>query len=169
MDTGKPHAEHTIEEYLSLLESLLHQFIKLGPFNLRFSIQKNAARGDDPHAPGYIVDFSGPDADLLVEKNASLLDALEHVALKAVRLDDSHFREISFDCKDCRRIRIEELRLTAQVAAERVIETGSPFALSPMNSRERRIIHVALKDHPQVQSQSEGVGPERKVVIFPAK
>ena len=57
----------------------------------------------------------------------------------------------------------------AQVAAERVIDTGDPFALSPMNSRERRIIHLALRDRPQVRTQSEGVGPERKVVIYPAK
>jgi spoIIIJ-associated protein len=57
----------------------------------------------------------------------------------------------------------------AQVAAERVIDTGQPFILNPMNARERRIIHLALKDRPQVQTQSEGMGPERKVVIFPKK
>jgi spoIIIJ-associated protein len=66
-------------------------------------------------------------------------------------------------------MRREELRLMAQVAAERVIETGEPFTLNPMSSRERRIIHLALKGQPQVRTQSEGVGPERKVVIFLAK
>ena len=58
--------------------------------------------------------------------------------------------------------------MMAQVASERVIDTGDSFALSPMNPRERRIIHMALKDVPQVRTQSEGMGPERKVVIVPA-
>ncbi len=115
------------------------------------------------------MDFSGPDADLLLEMNATLLHAIEHVLLKAIRLDDDHFRRIAFDCHDWRRTRIEELRLMAQVAAERAIDTGDPFTLNPMNPRERRIIHLALKDRPEVRTQSEGMGPERKVVIFPAK
>ncbi len=87
---------------------------------------------------------------------------------KAVRLPEDHFGKVSFDCQDWRRLRTEELKLTAQVAAERVIETGDPFTLSPMNPRERRIIHLALRDQSQVRTVSEGFGPERKVVIRPA-
>ena len=169
MDTDKPAVEHTLENHLNLLESLLRSFIKNSPFKLIFSIQKAVAQTGDPDAPEYIVDFSGPDADLLLEMNATLLHAVEHVMLKAIRLDDDHFRRIAFDCQDWRRTRIEELQLMAQVAAERVIDTGAPFTLNPMSPRERRIIHLALRDQPQVQTQSEGMGPERKVVIFPKK
>jgi spoIIIJ-associated protein len=50
-----------------------------------------------------------------------------------------------------------------------VTDTGDPFTLNPMNPRERRIVHLALKDRPEVRTQSEGTGPERKVVIYPAK
>ena len=148
---------------------MLRAFIEHSPFELTFSIQKAAAQAEDPEAPEYVVDFSGPDADLLLEKNATLLHALEYVVLKAIRLDEDHFRRIAFDCQDWRRTRMEELRLMAQVAAERVIDTGDPFTLNPMNPRERRIVHLALKDRPQVRTQSEGMGPERKVVIYPAK
>jgi spoIIIJ-associated protein len=169
MDTNKPAAEHTLENHLSLLEFLLRSFIKHSPFKLAFSIQKAVAQTGDPDAPEYVVDFSGPDADLLLEMNATLLHAIEHVMLKAIRLDDDHFRRIAFDCQDWRRTRIEELQLMAQVAAERVIDTGAPFTLNPMSPRERRIIHLALRDQRQVQTQSEGMGPERKVVIFPKK
>jgi spoIIIJ-associated protein len=169
MDTDHPTAKYSIEKYLGSLESLLHSFIKHSPFKLTFSIQKAVVHAGDPDTPEYVVDFSGPDADLLLEMNAALLHAIEHVILKAIRLDDDHFRRIAFDCKDWRLMRIEELRLMAQVAAERVIDTGAPFTLNPMSPRERRIIHLALKDRPQVQTQSEGMGPERKVVIFPAK
>ena len=169
MDTDKPAAEHTIENRLILLESLLRSFIKHSPFKLTFSIQKAIAQMGDPDTPEYVVDFSGPDADLLLEMNATLLRAFEHVLLKAIRLDEDHFRRIAFDCKDWRRTRIGELQLMAQVAAERVIDTGHPFTLNPMNARERRIVHLALKDRPQVRTQSEGLGPERQVVIYPAK
>ncbi|HXW14908.1 MAG TPA: R3H domain-containing nucleic acid-binding protein [Terriglobia bacterium] len=169
MDPDTPAAEHTIENHLRLLESLLRSFIKHSPFKLTFSIQKGVVRTGDPDAPEYVVDFSGPDADLLLEMNATLLHAIEHVMLKAIRLDDDHFRRIAFDCQEWRRTRFEELQLMAQVAAERVIDTGAPFTLNPMSPRERRIIHLALRDQPQVQTRSEGMGPERKVVIFPKK
>jgi spoIIIJ-associated protein len=102
-----------------------------------------------------------------LERNAALLDALEHVVLKAVRLREEHLRKFAFDCNDWRRMRIEELKLTAQVAAERVLESGDPFALSPMPPRERRIIHLALRDRPNLRTVSEGVGPERHIVIMP--
>jgi spoIIIJ-associated protein len=120
----------------------------------------------DLESTEYVADFAGADADLLLERNGALLDALEHVVLKAARLREEH--RITFDCNDWRRLRSEELRLTAQVAAERVAESGDPFALSPMTPRERRIIHLALRDRPDLRTVSEGRGAERHVVIFPA-
>jgi spoIIIJ-associated protein len=90
------------------------------------------------------------------------------VLLKAVRLEEEYFGRLTFDCEDWRRLRAEELKLTAQIAAQRVEETGDPFTLSPMSPRERRIVHLALRDRPQVRTASEGVGAERKVVILPA-
>ncbi len=167
MDAERQPGEHSLEKCLSAMESLLNTFIEHGPFDLTFATRKAAAQAGDPDAPEYIVDFSGPDADLLLEKNATLLNAIEYVVLKAIRLDED--RRVAFDCQDWRRTRIEELQLMAKVAAERVIDTGEPFTLNPMNPRERRIVHLALRDQPQVRTQSEGFGPERKVVIFPAK
>jgi len=158
-----------LQTYLCSMEAVLHTLIGCGPFDLTFSIRKPGAQVDDPEGPEYLVEFSGPDSDLLLEKHAALLQALEHVVLKAIRLDEDHLRRIAFDSQDWRRTRIEELRLIAQMAAERVIETGYPYALSPMNSRERRLIHLALRDRHEVRTQSEGMGPERKVVIHPAK
>lgn len=157
-----------VESYLGAIESLLTQVIRAGRFELRVVVRKAAAPEEDFEAPEYVVDFSGPDADLLLERNAALLNALEYVVLKAVRLDEELFGKITFDCKDWRRVRAEELKLTAQVAAARVIETGDPFTLNPMSPRERRIVHLALSEQPRVRTVSEGVGSERKVVIHPA-
>jgi spoIIIJ-associated protein len=58
--------------------------------------------------------------------------------------------------------------MTARVAAERVQTSRQPFRLNPMSSRERRIVHLALKDMTGVRTESVGVGEERQVVIHPA-
>lgn len=157
-----------IENYLARIESLLRQVIQHGGFELAVVVRKNEPTEEDPEAPEYVVDFSGRDADLLLEKNATLLNALEYVVLRASRLEEDWFRKITFDCQDWRRLRVCELQLTAQLAAARVVETGDPFTLTPMSPRERRIVHLALKNEARVHTMSEGFGPERKVVILPA-
>ncbi len=163
-----PSPARPLESYLEAIESLLQELIRAGRFELKVTVRKAAAVEGDVEAHEYLVAFSGPDSDLLLEKHAALLDAFEHLVLKAVRLEEDHFGKVGFDCQDWRRLRVEELKLTAQVAAERVIESGDPFTLNPMNPRERRIIHLALRDQSQVRTVSEGFGPERKVVIRPA-
>ena len=65
-------------------------------------------------------------------------------------------------------MRFEELRMTAKVAAERVQSSHQPFRLNPMSSRERRVVHLALKDMPGVRTESVGMGEHRQVVIHPA-
>ena len=59
--------------------------------------------------------------------------------------------------------------MTARVAAERVQSSHQPFRLNPMSSRERRIVHLTLKEMPGVRTESVGMGEERQVVIHPAK
>ena len=161
-----------IENYLAPIESLLKQIIGHGRFELAFTIRRappgSQADELDFEAPEVVVDFSGPDSDVLLQANAELLNALEYVVFRAVRLEEELFGKITFDCQDWRRLRVEELKLMAQVAAERVAETRDPYSLGPMSPRERRIIHLALRDQPSVRTASEGFGPERKVVIYPA-
>ena len=74
-----------------------------------------------------------------------------------------------FDCADYRATHLEELKLSARVAAQRVRETGQEFQFNPMSSRERRIIHMELSGAAGVRTMSEGVGERRYLVIYPAK
>lgn len=161
-------AQHSVEGYLPAIESLLRQIIRRGGFEITFTVRKGEPDAGGAEAPDVVIDFSGADEDLLLAKNGSLLDALEYVALRGVRLEEDLFGKVIFDCADWRRVRVEELKLMARVAAESVIESGVPFPLKPMNARERRIVHLALKDQPKVRTASEGFGAERKVVIHPA-
>lgn len=160
----------SLEQRLGSIRSLVGKIIKHGSFELSFEIRSRATRTRDDgiEAPEAVVDFWGPDAELLLQAHAELLNALEYVVLKAARLDEDLFGRITFDCEGYRELRVEELKLMAQVAAERVMETHDPYPLGPMSPRERRIVHLALKDQDSVRTLSEGYGAERRVVIMPA-
>jgi predicted RNA-binding protein Jag len=116
--------------------------------------------------PDVIVDFDGPDRDFLLERGAEVLKALEHLAVRSLRLEPQLHDRVRFDCGNYRADRIAELKLSAQVAAQRVRETHAPFRFNPMPARERRIIHLVLKDQPGVRTCSEGVGEDRHLVIY---
>ena len=115
-----------------------------------------------------VADVDGRDKEILLERGAEVLKALEHLAFRALRLEPEHHEKIHIDCGGYRALRFEELRMTAKVAAERVQSSKQPFRLNPMTSRERRIVHLALKDIPGVRTESIGVGEQRQVVIHPA-
>jgi spoIIIJ-associated protein len=163
-----PSPSPSVESSLERIESVLREIIGHSGFELDCAIRKGKPLAEGIEGPEFIVDLSGPDAELLLQKHAALLDALEYLVLKAARLEEHLFGHISFDCQDWRWLRAQELQLAARVAAERVVETGDPFPMNPMNARERRIIHLALKNQPEVRTMSEGFGPERRVVIHRA-
>ena len=85
-----------------------------------------------------------------------------------LRMPSEDHSLLCFDADDYRMLRIEELRMAAITAADKVKRTHSPFRFNPMTSRERRIIHLALRNEPAVRSESIGMGPYRQVVIVPA-
>lgn len=156
------------EFYLPSIEALLKQIIRHGGFDLEVAIRRRQPSPGDLETPDYVVDLSGRDSPLLLESHGTLLDALEYVVRKALRMGDDLVSKIAFDCEDWRLLRVRELQLTAQLASERVIETGDPYRLGHMNARDRRIVHLALRDETKVRTQSEGLGPERLVVIYPS-
>ncbi|MGH9355558.1 MAG: protein jag [Terriglobia bacterium] len=165
-ESGNLPQSQTPESALRRIEALLREVIRAGGFNLRATTRK-ATPGDE-QGPEWIVDLSGPDSDELLASRAELLDALADIASKGARVEGQILAKISFDCKDYRRTRAAELKLTAQLAAGRAIESGEPFALNPMDAADRRTVHLALKDRPEVRTESQGAGPARHVVILPA-
>lgn len=112
--------------------------------------------------------LQGEDQDLLLDKNAELLLALEHIAHRWLRLDPRLHDRVRFDCGNYRSAHLDELKLSARVAAQRVRETGQEFRFNPMPPRERRIMHLELNGASGVRTASEGVGDRRQLVIYPA-
>lgn len=150
------------------IEAFLKPALKKAGFRLNFEVHE----GDVPHPeienPEVVVRFNGPDVDLLLENKAELLLALEQLTMEVLRMPSEDHSLLCFDARDYRLLRMEELRLSALTAADRVKKSHMPFRFSPMTSRERRIIHLALRNEPAVRSESAGMGPNRQVVIYPA-
>ena len=150
------------------IDSLLRNMLANGGFRVTYSIQDVDSSEDDFETPDVVVKFTGSDVDLLLSNRAELLLALEHITMEMLRMHSDDHSRVSFDANDYRLLRIEELRLSAVTAAEKVKRTGVPFRFNPMNSRERRVIHLALRNEPAVRSESAGSGPGRQVVVYPA-
>ncbi len=150
------------------LERFLGPLIVAAGFELRFEIEDTRGQFErDYESPELVVNFTGPDTGLLLENKGELLKAFEQLSLEALRLEHSQHEKIIFDCQQYRLQRIEELGLAAQAAADKVRRTGVPYKFSPMSSRERRVIHMALRGNADVRTQSEGVGLHRQVVVYP--
>ena len=152
------------------LQEFLQELVRASKLDLKVSVRALEASGaGDTGDAEIIADLDGRDKEILLERNAEVLKAVEHLAFRALRLESAHHEKIHLDCGGYRALRFEELRMTARVAAERVQTSRQPFRLNPMSSRERRIVHLTLKDVPGVRTESVGMGEERQVVIHPAK
>jgi spoIIIJ-associated protein len=152
------------------LRRFLEDLIRASELELRVDVQPISETGARVEGDAEVLaDLDGPDKGLLLERNAEVLKAIEHLAFKALRLEPAFHEKIHIDCGGYRALRFEELRMTARVAAERVQSSRQPFRLNPMSSRERRIVHLALKEFTGVRTESVGMGEERQVVIHPAE
>ena len=160
--------KYTVDSLKPKLDQFLIPLLQHAGFQLSYELKA----GENPHPevenPEVTVHFSGPDVDLLIANRAELLLALEHLSMEAMRLPAEDHSLISFDANDYRLLRVEELRMSALAAAEKVKRTRVPFHFNPMSSRERRVIHLALREEKDLRSESVGVGPTRAVVVIPA-
>jgi spoIIIJ-associated protein len=152
------------------INEFLQSVVTLGGlrFKYRITVDPPLPENRDWERPEILVEFAGPDSALLLDRGGELLRALELLALEMLRLPSGEHEKISFDCQNHRSMRIEELRMAATVAAEKVRKTGAPYYFAPMSSRERRIVHLALRDHADLRTESDGEGPRRCVVVYPA-
>jgi spoIIIJ-associated protein len=113
------------------------------------------------------VDLTGPDSYLLLERKASVLDALQLIIGKIASSTIETDKRLVIDCDEHRLGLERELVSMAVQAADKVRKTGMRIELEPMNSYERRLVHMALKDEQGIASQSEGEGFLKRIVISP--
>lgn len=148
--------------------TLMRLLTTVGGLKLRFRITAGAGAVDPDglERRDIYVECKGPDAGLLLERDGELLRSLEHIAAKMLRLEPDEHDRVSFDTDGYKAGRAQALRVTAQKGIAAVKDTQRPFPFSPMNSRERRMLHLFLRES-GLQTASSGEGPGRFVVLYP--
>jgi len=151
------------------INDFLRGVVTQGGLHLKYRITVDPPLPDerDWERPEILVEFAGPDSTLLLERGGELLRAVELLAIEMLRLPGNEHEKICFDCMNQRKLRLEELRMAAGVAADRVRQSGTPYEFAPMSSRERRIVHLALRDHADLHTESQGEGGRRCLVVYP--
>ena len=159
-----------LQEAAQTIAGFLSNLNKLGGLKLKFRITAGDGARDPEglEARQIYVELGGPDVPLVTQHNGELLRALETIAAQMLRLDQREHDLISFDAGNFKALRAQELRMAAETAAEKVRKTGVPYAFPPMNSRERRLLHMSFKDIESVETASSGEGQDRFLAVFPA-
>ena len=114
-----------------------------------------------------IVAIVGDGLDALVGPNGATLDALQELTRLAVVQQTGVRSRLMLDIGGWRAKRKSDLTEVGTRAAQRVLESGEPVSLAPMTPFERKIVHDAIAAVDGVVSESEGVEPERRVVVLP--
>jgi spoIIIJ-associated protein len=120
---------------------------------------------DEKDHPGIMVEIQGDDLSILIGRRSETLNALQYITSLIVGKEVGEWVPVMIDVQGYRARRERQLRLIARRIAEQAIHTGKRQVLEPMPANERRIIHLELKDHPQVFTESIGDEPNRKVTI----
>jgi predicted RNA-binding protein Jag len=112
-----------------------------------------------------LVRLYGSDSRMLIDRHGELLDAIQVLANKAL-VGRKVEKEIELDCEEFKEKRNEDLERRAFAVAERVSRGGREELLPPMSPIERRIVHIALRDHEEVTTESRGDGFYKRVAII---
>lgn len=113
------------------------------------------------------VDIRGNDLSVLIGRRSETLSAFQYVASLIVGKQTEQFIQLVVDVEGYRDRREKQLIQMAKRMADQVTKNGRRQTLEPMPSSERRVIHIALREHPAVRTESTGEEPYRKVVILP--
>lgn len=150
------------------IAALMRTLTSAGGLRLKYRITAGAGAADPDgfERRDIYVECKGPDADLLIERDGELLRALEHIAAKVLRLEPEEHDRVSFDSDGYKAERAAALREMAEKAIDVVDDTDRPYNFNPMSSRERRMLHMFLKDS-GLKTASSGEGSRRYVVLYP--
>ncbi len=130
---------------------------------------KPFVEGEEETTAPITLDIKGDDLGILIGWHGQTLSYLQYIVRLIVGHQTKAWVPIIVDVEGYKQRRYEALRALAWRMAEQVTAEGVPFTLEPMPAYERRIVHLALAEHPDVTTQSTGEGEVRKVVILPLK
>lgn len=148
------------DKKIKAIEKILGQLFKLLEVSCEMEIKKDKEGL-------YLVKIKTEEGGILIGSHGTTLQSLKHFLSLALYKEFGEWVNLLLDVNGYWEKREQELKEMARGVAERVVISGEPVSLPFLNSAERRTIHLALSSHPQVFSESEGEGRERRVVIKP--
>ena len=158
---GSAEIEHTAQEILE--ELLLKMQIKA-----RVTAQW-AAPAQPGESAALLLNVQGDDLSQLIGRRGETLAALQYITRIMVTKQIGELANVVVDVEGYKARREQQLRRLAQRMAEQAVEQGRTVVLEPMPPNERRLIHLALRDSPEVHTESVGEGEHRKVTIVPRR
>jgi len=123
--------------------------------------------GEKEATASVALDIKGDDLGILIGRRGQTLSCLQYIVRLIVGHQTEAWVPIVIDVEGYKQRRSQALQAFAQNIAEQVKAKGAPFTLEPMPAYDRRIVHLALVDHPDVTTQSIGEGEARRVVVLP--
>jgi spoIIIJ-associated protein len=153
------------DEILDKTEEMISKL--LDHMSLRGQVSAHYGDEDQAERRSIYVDIRGDDLSALIGHHAETLIAFQYVASLAVGKEIQQWVQLIVDVEGYRSRRENQLKQLANRVADQVIKTGRKATLEPMPAGERRVIHIALRSHPAVTTESIGEDPRRKIVILP--
>ncbi|MCZ7568665.1 MAG: Jag N-terminal domain-containing protein [Ardenticatenaceae bacterium] len=154
------------EQLMELSREVLLEI--LGRMNIIADVQAQwAAPAGPDEERALILDIVGDDLGVLIGRRGETLRDLQYIVRLIVGRKIGGWANIVVDVEGYKQRRETSLRKLARQMAERAVMSRRPIFMEPMAAYERRIIHLELREHPSVTTQSSGEGERRKVGIYP--
>ncbi len=169
-DTPPPAEMPVLEEGFPAAEQVGREILTdlLGLMGIQATVESRLgdelAEEDGPPPP--VLNIVGDDLGILIGRRGETLRAMQYLVRLMVSHRLKHWTNLVVDVEHYRVRRRRALDTLANRVAEEVVRSGRSQALEPMPAYERRLVHISLRDHPQVATQSVGEGEKRKVTIF---
>ena len=156
---------HDADPVLDTTESIVSKLIHHLGMKAQVSAHYDESSTDDRRT--IQVDIRGDNLSALIGRHAETLTAFQHIASLMVGKQTQQWVQLVVDVEGYRDRRDKQVRQLALRMVDQVIKTGRKATLEPMTASERRAIHIELRGHPAVTTESTGEEPHRKVVILP--
>jgi len=164
--------EEEPEEFADEFEKAKYKALRivktlLAKMKVKASVSARIMEPEDDHDEQMvIVEITGKDLSILIGRRAETLNALQYITSLMLNQQLDHWMPLIIDVQGYRFRRERQLRQMARRAADQVVATSRKQVLEPMPPNERRIIHIELRYHPFVTTESVGEEPTRKITIF---
>ena len=152
------------DEVVALAGEMLLEMVSL--MGLNAEVESSQRQEPDENEAAIYLNLVGDDLDVLIGRHGETIASMQYLIRLMVNQKLHRWTNIVVDVEGYKDRRADKLAQMALRMADQVIETGKPVALEPMPANERRLIHIALRDHPQVYTESIGEDTRRKIQIL---